>query len=72
MDIETLKEIQNIKKELKAKLKEVGKDFRWFWENHILQTGLVYNSFMGSLNGNGGKIRKDVEENINKYLEEKF
>ncbi len=72
MDIKEFKKIKTTKLNLKKKLKEKGKTFQWFWENKILKTGLVYTSFMGSLNGNGGALRSDVESIINEYVNEKF
>lgn len=72
MEIETLQKIKKIKEKLYNKLKKDKKNFRWFWEHKVLKTGLVYSSFMGCLNGNGGNIRGDIETIIDEYVGEKF
>lgn len=71
MDIETLKKIKKLKADLIHKLNSENKKFKWFYENRIIGTGLTYSSFMGSLNGNGGNVRNDVQSAIDKYLDER-
>ena len=68
MDVETLKKITQIKIDLKVKLTQENKKFKWFWEDRIVLHGLSYSNFMGMLNGNCGVLNSKVEKEINKYL----
>jgi len=75
VDVETLQKIEKLRAALKNKLVSEGKNFRWFWRQKIVETTespIAYFTFMNCIKGNSGNLRADVQEVINKYVNEKF
>jgi len=71
VDVQTLQKLEQIRENLKIKLRLEGKTFTWFWKNKIVpaKNSPAYFTFMNCLKGNGGDIREDINHIINEYLD---
>ena len=71
MKPQIVEKAEKVKGNLKTKLDLDKRSFRWFYGEKLGIAEITYQSFMGMMNGYGN-IKPCVEDEINKYLNEKF
>ncbi len=69
MEPKVVEKAKRTKEALRVKLSEDQRSFAWFYGKYLADSGVIYHSFMGMLNGYGN-IKPSIEDVINKYLAE--